>query len=219
MCLCVWVWHGFLTFLEATCSLNQAVCVLGLWSLRLFLLRRYYRLLVEVRSNSEATSAAQANVTIVVLPVPHPPLFNDTIYSRDVYALCWSLRASAVFLSSPHHKRFLLMGPCMQDSPVTFGFLVDCSRFENTTVGGDISPCLVAYDPDVEPVSFSIVNTVTYTGLVNVTSAGTRIDLRLKRFCFGLFVQRVPTPVLSPPSPCQAVSLSPSSFSTTSSDS
>ncbi len=66
--------------------------MLGLWSLRLFLLRRYYRLLVEVRSNSEATSAAQANVTIVVLPVPHPPLFNDTIYSRDVYALCWSLR-------------------------------------------------------------------------------------------------------------------------------
>ena len=100
--------------------------------------------------------------------------------------------ASAVFLSSPHHKRFRLMGPCMQDSPVTFGFHVDCSRFENTTVGGDISPCLVAYDPDVEPVSFSIVNTVTYTGLVNVTSAGTRIDLRLKRFCFGLCSESQP---------------------------
>ena len=126
VCLCVWVWHGFLTFLEGTCSLNQAVCVcvcvLGLWSLRLFLLRRYYRLLVEVRSNSEATSAAQANVTIVVLPVPHPPLFNDTIYSRDVYVLCCSLRVSATVLSNPCYECFCLLGPCMQ----AHGVLIRC---------------------------------------------------------------------------------------------
>jgi hypothetical protein len=49
------------------------------------MLCRYYRLLIEVRSNSDAGSAAQANVTVVVLAVPHPPVFNDSSYTRDVY--------------------------------------------------------------------------------------------------------------------------------------
>ncbi len=44
------------------------------------LLHPVYRLLVEVRSNSDPASAAQANVTVIVLPVPHPPVFADSVY-------------------------------------------------------------------------------------------------------------------------------------------
>jgi hypothetical protein len=88
----------------------------------------YYRLLVEVRSNSDAASFARANVTVAVLPVPHPPTFNDSMYTRSV--------------------------------------------FENATIGSAISPCASATDVDLEPVSFAVVVTPTYTGLVNVSSEG-----------------------------------------------
>ena len=88
----------------------------------------YYRLLVEVRSNSDPASAAQANVTVVVLPVPHPPQFSDTSYTRYV--------------------------------------------FENATVGSSMLPCVVASDPDLDNITFSLASSVTSLGLVNVTSAG-----------------------------------------------
>ena len=47
------------------------------------------------------------------------------------------------------------------------------SVYENATVGAGFTPCVVATDPDLDPLTFSIVSTVTYTGLVNITSAGT----------------------------------------------
>ncbi len=40
-------------------------------------------------------------------------------------------------------------------------------------MGAGFTPCVVATDPDLDPLTFSIVSTVTYTGLVNITSAGT----------------------------------------------
>jgi hypothetical protein len=105
----------------------------------------YYRLLVEVRSNSDPASAAQANVTVVVLPVPHPPQFSDTSYTRYV--------------------------------------------FENTTVGGSVLPCVVASDPDLDNITFSLASSVTSLGLVNVTSAGAQGASR-------------PLPCSTPPSCC-----------------
>ena len=44
-----------------------------------------YRLEVEVRANADPLSAARANVTVAVEPVPHPPQVNDTSYVRSVY--------------------------------------------------------------------------------------------------------------------------------------
>ena len=43
-----------------------------------------YRLLVQACSNGNAASCAVANVTVMVLAVPHPPTFNDTYGVRYV---------------------------------------------------------------------------------------------------------------------------------------
>jgi hypothetical protein len=63
----------------------------------------FYRLLVEVRSNSMAASSAQANVTVVVVAVPHPPTFNDMSYTRSVFenATIGSLLSPCVSASDP----------------------------------------------------------------------------------------------------------------------
>ncbi len=45
--------------------------------------------------------------------------------------------------------------------------------FENTTVGALLQPCIVASDPDNEPISFSVADYLSSNGAVNVTAAGT----------------------------------------------